>query len=382
MKQMTLVQNSKNIKIPFLRFFKRDIVFTITFTLAIASSLIQAPQLESINLRVLISLFNLMIAIKAFEELKLLDRLAIAILKHCSNSRQVSAILIMLAFLSSMFVTNDVALITFVPLAMIISKTAGIDAAETVILQTVAANIGSSLTPMGNPQNLFIFSFFHLKSLEFFSTMGSFAILGITILALFLIRFEPRKLKMSLPGISKAAPGKNAVWMIVFTLIIASVLGGLSYKLAFFIVISTVLFVDRSLLVKIDYFLLFTFISFFIFIGNLSNIDAIHSFIQEILSSSASVYFTSIIASQFISNVPTAILLAKFTNDWQPLLLGVNVGGLGTLIASLASLISYKLFSSQNPQEAKNYLIKFSFYNLGLLIVLALVQYFLFRILL
>lgn len=273
-----------------------------------------------------------------------------------------------------MFVTNDVALITFVPLTLIIGQKAEIAKVETVILQTIAANIGSSLTPMGNPQNLFIFSYYRLGTMEFFSTVGLLAVMGIFLLGVFVFRMERQELKINLPKRPLKEYKKTAIWGIVFTIIIVSIMGGISYQLAFLAVLLTVLFSDRSLLLKIDYLLLFTFICFFIFIGNLSHIVAVHAFVHQVLHSTSSVYFGSILASQVISNVPASILLSKFTGDWQALLLGVNVGGLGTLVASLASLISYKLFSSDHMKARKEYLVKFTIYNFGFLIILAFIM--------
>jgi Na+/H+ antiporter NhaD/arsenite permease-like protein len=360
-------------------FLKKDIVFTISFLLAIGSCLIHVPKLEYINFKVLVSLLNLMITIKAFEELKLLDKIAIAILNKCNNSKSVSAILILLCFISSMLVTNDVALITFVPLTLIISKKANINMTETIILQTVAANIGSSLTPMGNPQNLYLFSFYGLKPIQFFGSVLFLALIGIGVLCLFYYRLKNKEIKVGLSEIPVKNRKKALSWGIIFFLIIASVFGILSYKIAFIITIIFVFVSDRKLVLKIDYILLLTFICFFIFIGNFSNIDFVQNLAATSLKNTTSVYFNSILLSQFISNVPASILLSHFTSEWKPLLLGVNIGGLGTIIASLASVISYKLFLQTNPQHSKTYLKKFSIYNFSFLIFLSLVQYFLLR---
>ena len=183
MEELILAKNENKIQSVW-GFFKKDIVFTISFLLAIGSCFIHLPKLEYINFKVLVSLLNLMITIKAFEELKLLEKIAIAILNKCTNSKSVSAILVLLCFISSMLVTNDVALLTFVPLTLIISKKAKINMIETIILQTVAANIGSSLTPMGNPQNLYIFSFYGLKPFQFFGSILFLAFIGIGVLSL------------------------------------------------------------------------------------------------------------------------------------------------------------------------------------------------------
>lgn len=346
------------------KIFRRDIVFTISLVLALISCFLYAPKLQYIDFKVLASLFNLMIVVKAFEKLKLLDMFAISILNKCGNSRRVSLVLIMLCFFSSMLITNDVALLTFVPLALIIGKKSDIPMAKTIIFQTLAANIGSSLTPMGNPQNLFIFSHYGLTAAQFFSTVILFVVSGGVWLYFLNKRINNIDINIKLTPIKIRNKIKAFLWVMLFFFIIASIIGVIDYRIAFIVTFLSALFLDKSLLIKIDYLLLVTFICFFVFIGNVSNIAAITTYMNEHLNNSISVYFDSIIISQFISNVPSAILLSKFTTDWRPLLLGVNVGGMGTIIASLASVISYKLFIKDNPNDGKAYFIKFAIYNL------------------
>ncbi|WP_071395031.1 SLC13 family permease [Bacillus tuaregi] len=361
-----------------LGILKKDRVFTLSLLLAFASCFVQTPKLEYINLHVMVSLFNLMIAIKALEELKVLDKFAITILNKSRNSRTVSSILISLCFVSSMFVTNDVALLTFVPLTLIISKKTDISLSETIILQTIAANIGSSLTPMGNPQNLFLFSHFGMKALDFFATILLIAAVGIGLLIIFTSKLPKSEIKIELPSIIIANRKEAWIWGILLAVIIASIFGFISYLHSFLITVMAAIILNRKLLLKIDYLLLITFICFFVFIGNLSSLKAVHTVASAGLQDSTSVFFSSIFLSQFVSNVPAAILLANFTADWRSLLLGVNIGGLGTLVASLASVISYKLFVQAKPLEAKKYLVKFSIYNLAFLIILCGIQYALF----
>jgi Na+/H+ antiporter NhaD/arsenite permease-like protein len=375
MKEYIYVENEKKMKLK-CGFFKKDIVFTISLLLAILSCLFHAPKLEYINFKVLVSLFNLMLVVKALEELKLLDKFAIAILSKCHNSKSVSAILILLCFFSSMLVTNDVALITFVPLTLIISKIIQTSMLDTVILETIAANIGSSLTPMGNPQNLFIFTNYGIRPIQFFTTILLLVVLGIILLFFLNQRLNSKKLEMELPYIPINNKKKATVWGILFGIISVSILGVLSYKLAFIIVLGTACILDIKLLKKIDYLLLITFICFFIFIGNISELKVVQTFANENLKSPTSIFFSSIILSQLISNVPAAIFLSKFSVNWQPLLVGVNLGGLGTIVASLASVISFKLFIKRDPQKSKMYLIRFSFYNFSILALLTLVYYF------
>ncbi|MEH7303811.1 SLC13 family permease, partial [Neobacillus drentensis] len=374
MKESVLIQENKRFKLKF-GFLKKDMVFTVSLILAATSCLIHPPKLEYINFQVLISLFSLMLTIKALEELKFLDKFAITIINKCNNSRSVSAILIMLCFFSSMFVTNDVALLTFVPLTLVVSRKTKIPMMETIILQTIAANIGSSLTPMGNPQNLFIYSYYGIKPLPFFTTVLFMAVTGIGSLYFLMKRMDKKELKVVLTQMPISDWKKAAVWGMVLAIIIASIFGVVSYLVAFVVTLMTVIIMNVKLLIKIDYLLLLTFICFFIFIGNISNSNTLQAVASTSLKDPISVYFSSIFLSQFISNVPASILLAEFTTDWKPLLLGVNIGGLGTIIASLASVISYKLFIQANPKESKKYLIKFSLYNFSLLAILTLIQY-------
>lgn len=364
-----------------LTFLKRDIVFSISFTLAVLSCFLHTPKLEYIDFKVLVSLFNLMLAVKAFEELKLLDQLGIMLLNKCKTSKKVSGSLILLSFFSSMFVTNDVALLTFVPLTFIIGKKADISIVETIILQTIAANLGSSLTPMGNPQNLFIFSHFSVPPQQFFSTILLLAIMGILSLLFLILRFKSTKLTVNLDSAPIKDRKKAGIWVIVFFMIIASIFGFIPYLLLLIIVLVTVCILDFHLLKKLDYLLLITFICFFIFVGNISNLDMVRSFASEHLRNTTSVYFSSIFLSQLISNVPATILLSNFSNSWQPLLLGVNIGGLGTIIASLASVISYRFVNMKKPKESKIYLVKFSLYNFSFLALLTIIQYVFLRLL-
>lgn len=380
MKESVLIQENKRFKLKF-GFLKKDIVFTVSLIFAATSCLIHPPKLDYINFQVLICLFSLMLAIKALEELRFLDKFAIAIINKCNNSRSVSAILILLCFFSSMFVTNDVALLTFVPLTLVVSRKTKMPIMETIILQTIAANIGSSFTPMGNPQNLFIYSHYGIKPMPFFSNVIFVAVLGISSLYFLIKRMHKKELKVVLTPLPIDDWKKPAAWGLLLEIIIASIFGVVSYQVSFGVTLMTVIILNVKLLIKIDYLLLLTFICFFIFIGNVSNSNTLQAFASANLKDTTSVYFSSILLSQFISNFPASILRAEFTTDWKPLLLGVNIGGLGTIIASLASVISYKLFIQANPKKSKEFLIKFSLYNFTFLAFLTLIQYFILKIL-
>lgn len=354
---------------------KNDIVFTVAIILAIASCLISPPRVSYINFEVLACLFNLMIVVKAFEELHVLDKFAVSILNRCTDSRMVSLVLILLSFFASMLVTNDIALITLVPLALIISRKSSINMLATVILQTLAANIGSSLTPMGNPQNLFVFSYYKLTASQFFAPVALFAGSGMIWLYILNHRRKNVKLDITLDTVKIGDRYKTAIWAVLFAVIILSVFGIVNYLIVLVLTAAAALLINRQLLLKVDYPLLITFVCFFLFIGNISSIPAVSSYMKSSLNSTDSTYFGSILLSQFISNVPCSVFLSKFTTYWRELLLGVNIGGMGTIIASLASVISYKLFIKENPESSKKYLIKFSLYNFASLGVFTLINY-------
>lgn len=343
--------------------FKKDIVFTASLVLAVSSCFVAVPKLAYIDFGVLACLFNIMIVVKAFEELHMLDKLSVGILSRCSNSRRVSLVLILMSFFLSMVFTNDVALLTLVPLALLIGKKSGIDMTRAVIFQTLAANIGSSLTPMGNPQNLYIYSYFNLNTWQFFSVIGIFAVCGLIWLLMLNRGSSDQQLEVSLKQVELGDKRAAIIWGIVFISIIFSVFRLIHYGIAFAAVVICAAVMNRKLFLKADYRLLLTFICFFIFIGNLSNIPTVRELMKGLVNSSSATYFGSILLSQVISNVPCAILLSGFTSHWKELLLGVNIGGMGTIIASLASVISYKFYSCENPQSTGKYIKKFTFYN-------------------
>ena len=362
-----------------LNIFKNDLVFSIALILAILTSFFSTPKIEYIDFKVLFTLFNLMLIVSAFKHMKILDKISVSLLTKYNNSKKISLILIYLTFFSSMLITNDVALITFVPLTLIISKRANFSPIKLVIFQTIAANIGSSFTPMGNPQNLFIFSYYNLTGFEFLKIMFPFTLLGVIWLFILNYTQKNKTLQFNLEDIIIENKIKVMIFSVLFIFILLSVFNIINYKLAFIITIITVLVLNKKLLLKVDYILLLTFICFFIFIGNLSSIPFIKSFAKGLMQNKTTTYFTSIILSQIVSNVPCSILLANFTSNWKELLLGVNIGGLGTLVASLASVISYKLYMKNRTTNAQNrYLSLFALYNFISLVVFTFIIYFVF----
>lgn len=348
----------------FMDFLKKEIVLVIATVLAITSSFTSIPKLSYIDFKVLILLFNLMIVVAAFKELKVLDSIAIGLLKKCNTYTSISFALVFITFIASMIVTNDVALITFVPLSIVIARKANIDVLKIVIFQTLAANLGSSFTPMGNPQNLFIYSYYDLSPIDFLKATSPIVILAIVFLSILIIKGKKIKLKLDLSDVIMENKKDVILFSLLFVIILLSVFHLIDYRITFMITIVTVLILNKRLFKEVDYSLLLTFIGFFIFIGNISTMDVVRNFMENILNSEKSTFISSILASQIISNVPATMLLSGFTNHFKELLLGVNIGGMGTLIASLASVISYKIYTSEFKDNSDRYLSKFTLYNI------------------
>ena len=274
-----------------------------------------------------------------------------------------------------MIVTNDVALITFVPLSIVISKKANINVLKIVVFQTLAANLGSSFTPMGNPQNLFIYSFYNLSPIDFFKITLPIVILAVLFLVLLVLKDKKMNLSLDLEDVKIDNKRDVYLFSALFLIILLSVFHIIDYKVTFLITIIMVLLLNKKLFSQVDYSLLVTFIGFFIFVGNISTMNVVKNFMEGILGSPESTFLSSVLSSQFISNVPATMLLSGFTNHFKELLLGVNIGGMGTLIASLASVISYKIYTSEFGND--NYMKSFTFYNiLGLVVFVPLTYLF------
>lgn len=346
-----------------LEFLKKECVLVIALMLALITSFISRPKIEYIDCKVLILLFNLMIIVAAFNKLKVLDYAAVSLLNRCSSYRSVSIALVFITFIASMFVTNDVALITFIPITLIIGKKVNIKVLNLVVLQTLAANLGSSLTPMGNPQNLFLYTFYNISPIVFLKIMLPVSVLAVIFLLILIFREKDKGLNLDLDKVYIEDRRKCIGFFVLLIVVLLSVFHIVDYRSAFIIILISVAILDGTLFMKVDYALLLTFVGFFIFIGNISNMNNVRNFMESILNSADNTYYAGVLASQVISNVPATMLLSGFTEYFKELLLGVNIGGMGTLIASLASIISYKLYCNEHD-DTKNYLKVFTKYNL------------------
>lgn len=358
-----------------IEFVKKEVVLVVATVLAIVSAFVVPPSMgymEYIDWHVLELLFCLMTVMAGLQKCGLFDWLGDALLKRTKKVWQLCLVLVMLCFFLSMLITNDVALITFVPFAILALEKSGQERLliPVVVLQTVAANLGSMLTPIGNPQNLYLYNLSQMGLGEFIlcmlpNTLISFVLL---VIGFFFIRGKNDAVTQSDMGTLKVEKKQTVIYLILFVLSLLVVAKMIAIEWVLAIVLVVVFVVDKEVLKAVDYCLLLTFISFFIFTGNLGNIPAIRETLQALVNGRELV--VGVVASQAISNVPAALLLSGFTSDYRALLAGVNIGGLGTLIASMASLISYKILANKYNDKKGNYFKWFTIVNVLFLIVL------------
>lgn len=382
--------------------FQKETVCCIAFLLAVISMCFVVPSknyISYIDFRVLALLFCLMAVVRGFSSIGVFTRLGTLLLTHVHSLRMLSALFIFLCFFFSMLITNDVALITFVPFTILVLSMAEQKKflIPVIVLETIAANLGSMLTPLGNPQNLYLYTISGLSIGAFVRIMLPYSFVSAILLLIFIL-FLPKD-TVSTATAANTANSTNTVtasntsnviceavkarknprilftaYLILFLLCLLTVLHILPYQIMFLLVLTGFLLLDYRVLKDVDYFLLLTFLCFFIFIGNMKQISLVHELISKLLVHHE--VLMGIGASQIISNVPAAILLSGFTDDYSALLIGVNLGGLGTLIASLASLISFKFYANSNGSDTRRFLGIFTLYNvifLGVLFVLSLI---------
>jgi Na+/H+ antiporter NhaD/arsenite permease-like protein len=361
-------------------FVKKETVLVAACVLAIISAVIINPDtkyLGYIDFRTLGILFCLMAVVAGLRRLGLFDLLSQKLLERAKNIRQLLLILLLLCFVFSMFITNDVALITFVPFAFTLLAMAGDKFREkwmipVVVMQTVAANLGSMLTPLGNPQNLYLYGKSDMGLGDFILLMLPYSFVSLLLILIWVMVITARHNEdVSVvfdTQIKIKDNRKLLMYMLLFIVSLWAVLRMIHYSVAFAIVFLCLLVFDRETLKQVDYSLLVTFVGFFIFIGNMGRIPAFSQFLENMISGRETQ--TAILASQVVSNVPAALLLSGFTNNIEALIVGTDLGGLGTLIASMASLISYKIFAQNNGGNLGKYLFYFTVVNVVFLFVL------------
>ena len=360
-----------------LQFLKKEPVLMISAVLAAVSMAAVPPSaayLAYIDVRVLCLLFCLMGVVAAFQECGLFTVLAQKLLAGEKSFRMVSIMLVMLPFFTSMLVTNDVALITFVPFAVLVLELAGRqkELIRVVVLQTVAANLGSMATPVGNPQNLYLYARYHLGAGEFFGLLLPLVFVSFLLLFVAAAWGGKESIQVSFPEKAVVIGRKRLLaFGGLFVLCLLSVFHVVHYLVLTAVVIVVLGAISPKLLRQVDYGLLITFVFFFIFSGNLGQMPAVYDVLASMLEKNT--LLCSAAVSQLISNVPAAVLLSGLTEDWKGLLAGVDVGGLGTPVASLASLISMKFYMRTENRNMSRYMLYFTVVNVvGLVILLPL----------
>ena len=354
-------------------FLKDNAVLMIAILAAIVTSIIVPPDKEYLgyfDFKTLACLFSVLAVVCALRNIRFFYTLAKAIVRKFRNARLAILALVYITFIGSMLIANDMALLTFLPLGYFILHTTKKEKylAFAFIMQNIAANLGGMLTPFGNPQNLYLYSKFNIPDSEFVRIMFPpfiVAIVLITVCCLVFVKNEPLEIE------EKAASlpiGRVIIYLALFAVAIMMVFRFMPYQIGLIIIPLALLFLDRDALKQVDYGLLFTFVFFFIFAGNMGRIEAVRDFFSYLLNINTLIF--SAMSCQFISNVPSAILLSQFTDNYRELLLGVNIGGAGTLIASLASLITFKEYTKQDPKHTLGYIVKFSAYNFAFLLIL------------
>lgn len=364
-----------NILPKLLSFVKNNVVMCVALLAAAVTSVIvpiDSEYLGYIDLKTISCLYSVLAVVCALKNIKFFYTLAQKIVELFKNARLCVVALVYITFIGSMFIANDMALLTFLPLGFFVLNNTNKQKymAFTFIMQNIAANLGGMLTPFGNPQNLYLYTKFNIPNGEFMRIMAPpfmVSIAVITLCCIIFVRPEPLEIKgekVNLPL------GKTMLYLALFALSIAIVFRSIPYQIGVVVITTVLLIADKTALKKVDYPLLFTFVFFFIFAGNMARIHAVQNVFSYLLGKSTLLFST--LSCQVISNVPSAILLSQFTDNYADLLIGVNIGGAGTLIASLASLITFREYTKHNPNKAVSYIKQFSAFNFGILFILIL----------
>ncbi|SFI42360.1 Na+/H+ antiporter NhaD [Pseudobutyrivibrio sp. OR37] len=360
-------------------FIKNEIVLCVAFILAVISCFIVPPTksyLSYIDFRTLSILFTLMVTMAGFQKLSVFRQVGEIMVNRMNSLRGIALVLVFLCFISSMFITNDVALLTFVPFSIITLSIANHKEKfiAVIVLETLAANLGSMLTPLGNPQNLYLYSLSGMKLTDFINLMLPYSMCSLILLiacVLIVTRHSKeisQKASNSVYNRSKKDKCLILMYIVMFLVSLLVVARVIPYYVALVIVLAFVFIFDKRVLRKPDYSLLFTFIFLFIFIGNIKQMPLLSGLINSLLQINE--VGISILLSQFISNVPAAILCSGFVSDIRQIIIGTNLGGLGTLIASMASLISFKQYSYIDGADNVKYIKVFSIMNIAFLVCL------------
>ena len=356
-----------------LHWCKKNVVFCVAALAAAITCFFVPPDakyLSYFDWKTLVCLFLTLAVVCALRNIKFFTIVARRLVKVSGNLRSLFFMLITITFIGSMLIANDMALITFLPLGYFALAVTHQERymAYLFILQNISANLGGMLTPFGNPQNLYLYNEFNIHTNEFCAIMLPPFLLAITLLAICCIPVKPLRLEITDQFSERLNKKRTVLYLALFALSLLIVFRVIHFWIGLVLITGILLWADREALLMVDYGLLGTFFFFFIFAGNLARINAVNDLLSSLLEKDT--LLVSVASCQGISNVPTAILLSKFTEDYRSLLLGVNIGGTGTLIASLASLITFSEFRVLYPGHSKQYFWLFTAINVGFLVIM------------
>lgn len=363
-----------------LSFTKKNAVMLIALIAALITMIFIPPDSEYLSyfdFKTLTCLFCTLLVICALKNIRFFYMLAHKIVQLFKNTRACVLALVYVTFLGSMLLANDMALLTFLPLGYIVLETTGKKKlmAFTFIMQNIAANLGGMLTPFGNPQNLYLYTKFQIPTGEFMGIMAIPFLTSVALITLCCFLFvKPESVQIHEEDI-RPQPIRTVIYLVLFALSIIVVFRVVHYVVGLIVIPLVILCMDKKAFKKVDYPLLLTFVFFFIFAGNMSRIEVVRQLFSGLLQKNT--LLVSIVSCQCISNVPSAILLSQFTGNYRGLLLGVNIGGVGTLISSLASLITFREYVKRNPGKGGRYIAIFSAFNFSFLLILTLIALFL-----
>ena len=356
-----------------VQFLAKNTVMLVALAAAAVTCFIVPPDREYLgyfDVKTLTCLFCVLAVVCALKNISFFYILAQKIVISCRNARLSILVLVYITFIGSMLIANDMALLTFLPLGYFVLGSTGKTKymAFTFIMQNIAANLGGMLTPFGNPQNLYLYTKFQIPTGEFMGIMVIPFVLAVFLITLCCLIFvKPEAMSLN-QRVQKLPPRRTVLYLALFVLAIAIVFRGIPYWIGLIVIPAVLIFADRKALKMVDYPLLLTFVFFFIFAGNMARIELVRNLFSMLMEKSTLLFST--LSCQVISNVPSAILLSQFTDNYRDLLIGVNIGGVGTLIASLASLITFREYTNHAPGKSKSYVLLFSAFNFAFLIIL------------
>ena len=381
----------RNFAIWLKNLFKKEVMLSVSLLVAVASLFITPPSrelLHDINWRTLATLFMLLSVLEGFKSENIFAPL-IKRTKNLSTMKNLTIFFVFCVFFSSMFVTNDVSLIIFVPLTIILFRAGGKEQYILPVLtfENIAAIRGSLLMPFGSPQNLFLYAKSGISTPDFIKMMLPLWIFSAFLLLIFIFLLYKKDLgeKIEIKELPqnnddrKLHHKRRIMYQVLFVIVVASIVTRTHYyPVVLGLVFITLLIGDRKILVKTDYVLLLTFLCFFTFSSSICRHPAISGFLER--SVAGHEYIWSILLSQVISNVPASIVLYPFSTNLRALLYGLDSAGLCSLIGSLASVINLRLYMREYPGKVFAFIKTFTWISLAFFAVVVLPQLWLIKI--